>query len=367
MVAGPTHGIKERFAFPPLTRRKGGLLVSFQPKVPLFSGIITPSDSVVKSFGGPTQPKAGTAIAERIVTAKHPNHVWHVDLTVVPTAMGFCSRGFPIVAAEVAVLLLAGSRRRPLLARAMGVTAVKEQPTSANVRSFSARNRKGGHRAKAYHLRSRRAIRLRRISVMVLAKRNQAALRRGWQAWQHCRRQAPHSRFRARTRLAALDSLPPRGVSARATARYRVVQRTPAAYMAWWQDAGRSLQRHVPRQRRPRLEPRAKWPRGSPRRLWALVREVRRSDSTSRSRFSTAENTCHSESRSARHEAARPGNSQRPRRLSRLRRVKALCLIKLSMNDSPFRRICGGMADRSPHFPSKSRYSAVFSRPPLRL
>lgn len=36
--------------------------------------------------------KPDTVGKDRIVTAKYPNHVWHVDLTVVPTGMGFwCS------------------------------------------------------------------------------------------------------------------------------------------------------------------------------------------------------------------------------------------------------------------------------------
>jgi hypothetical protein len=32
----------------------------------------------------------------RTVTAKRPNHVWHVDLTVVPTASGFWAPWFPL-------------------------------------------------------------------------------------------------------------------------------------------------------------------------------------------------------------------------------------------------------------------------------
>ena len=36
-----------------------------------------------------------TPMASRIVTAKYPNHVWHVDLTVVPTGVGFWCSWFP--------------------------------------------------------------------------------------------------------------------------------------------------------------------------------------------------------------------------------------------------------------------------------
>ena len=32
---------------------------------------------------------------ERVVTAKHPNHVWHIDLTTVPTGAGFWAPWVP--------------------------------------------------------------------------------------------------------------------------------------------------------------------------------------------------------------------------------------------------------------------------------
>ena len=130
------------------------------------------NSSATAAMSPTPRPARRKGRGERIGTAKRPNHVWHVDLTAVPTAMGFCSRGFRCAAAEVAVLLLAGGRRRSLLARAMGVTAMKNQPTSTDVRALSGpRNRQGEHGAEAHHLRSRRAIRLRRISVMVLAEK----------------------------------------------------------------------------------------------------------------------------------------------------------------------------------------------------
>ena len=34
-------------------------------------------------------------ISQRVVTAKHPNHVWHVDLTVTPTSVGFWAPWLP--------------------------------------------------------------------------------------------------------------------------------------------------------------------------------------------------------------------------------------------------------------------------------
>jgi hypothetical protein len=38
---------------------------------------------------GPRSDPGDATPCTRVVTAKHPNHVWHVDLTAVPTAVGF--------------------------------------------------------------------------------------------------------------------------------------------------------------------------------------------------------------------------------------------------------------------------------------
>ena len=77
---------------------------------------------------------------ERVVTAKRPNHVWHVDMTVVPTAAGLCCTWLPLALPQrwpfcywAAVAIDHFSRR------AMGVTAMKEQPTSRQVREFLGR------------------------------------------------------------------------------------------------------------------------------------------------------------------------------------------------------------------------------------
>jgi putative transposase len=73
----------------------------------------------------------------RRVTAKRPNHVWHTDLTVVPTAAGFWTSWLPFALPQcwpfcwwVAVVLDHYSRR------VMGMTVFKQQPTSEQVRQF---------------------------------------------------------------------------------------------------------------------------------------------------------------------------------------------------------------------------------------
>jgi transposase InsO family protein len=75
-----------------------------------------------------------------IVTAKYPNNIWHVDLTVMPTAMGFCCSWLPLALPQrwpfcywLAVAVDHFSRR------AMGCTAMKENPTSQAVRAFLGR------------------------------------------------------------------------------------------------------------------------------------------------------------------------------------------------------------------------------------
>ncbi len=86
---------------------------------------------------GPTDPEPVTK--QRIVTAKYPNHVWHVDLTVAPIG-GFWTPWFPFALPQcwpfchwVAFVIDHFSRR------IMAATAFKKQPTSEEVRSFLGR------------------------------------------------------------------------------------------------------------------------------------------------------------------------------------------------------------------------------------
>ncbi|MFC1461415.1 DDE-type integrase/transposase/recombinase, partial [Verrucomicrobiota bacterium] len=76
----------------------------------------------------------------RVVTARHPNHVWHVDLTVVPTRAGFWIPWIPWALPQVwpfcwwiAVATDHFSRK------AIGFAVFKKQPTSLDVRSFLGR------------------------------------------------------------------------------------------------------------------------------------------------------------------------------------------------------------------------------------
>jgi putative transposase len=78
--------------------------------------------------------------ARRVVTAKHPNHVWHADLTVVPTRAGMWTSWLPFALPQcwpfcwwVAVVVDHYSRK------ALGFAVFKKQPTSEQVRVFLGR------------------------------------------------------------------------------------------------------------------------------------------------------------------------------------------------------------------------------------
>jgi transposase InsO family protein len=78
--------------------------------------------------------------AKRVVTAKRINHVWHVDLTLVPTHLGFWTSWLPFSLPQcwpfgywVAVAIDHFSRR------AMGFTVFQKNPDSRDVRSFLGR------------------------------------------------------------------------------------------------------------------------------------------------------------------------------------------------------------------------------------
>ena len=80
----------------------------------------------------------------RVVTARHPNHVWHVDLTTVPTSAGFWTSLFPFALPQVWpfcwwVALVVDHFSR----KCVGFAVFKKQPTSLEVRSFIGRAIRG--------------------------------------------------------------------------------------------------------------------------------------------------------------------------------------------------------------------------------
>jgi transposase InsO family protein len=88
---------------------------------------------------------------KRVVTAKYPNHVWHVDLTAVSILGGFWASWLPFALPQcwpfcwwVAVVLDHDSRR------CMGVAVFRNAPTSEAVRAFLGRAIHNAGRAPRY-------------------------------------------------------------------------------------------------------------------------------------------------------------------------------------------------------------------------
>lgn len=94
---------------------------------------------ILKEAPRPAPPKTAES-TERVVTAKHANHVWHVDLTAVPTRVGFWAPWLPFALPQrwpfcwwLAVVIDRYSRR------AMGYSVSPKRPTSLAVRRFLGR------------------------------------------------------------------------------------------------------------------------------------------------------------------------------------------------------------------------------------
>lgn len=91
-------------------------------------------------------PVEASAMPSQVVTAKDPNHVWHLDLTTVPTSLGFWAAWVPFALPQrwpfcwwFAVAIDHYSRR------IMAYTTFRQQPTSTAVRAFVQRSiRKAG-------------------------------------------------------------------------------------------------------------------------------------------------------------------------------------------------------------------------------
>jgi transposase len=76
----------------------------------------------------------------RVVTAKRPNHLWHADLTLVSTALGFWTSWMPFALPQCWPFCwwVAGAVDH-FSRRVMGFAVFKSQPTSAEVRAFLGR------------------------------------------------------------------------------------------------------------------------------------------------------------------------------------------------------------------------------------
>jgi len=201
----------------------------------------------------------------RVVTARKPNHVWHCDLTMAPTSLGFWTSWFPWSLPQcwpfcwwIAVAVDHYSRR------VMGFAVFEQQPTSVAVRRFLGRLiHKAG--ANPRHLITDQGMQFRD---------------KGFRRW--CRRRGIRQRFGAVGKygsIAIVERLT-RTLKNECTRRLLVPYRRDdfrreLALFAIWYNGNRpseALNGKTPDEvyhdlapacLAPRFEPRRKWPRGS--------------------------------------------------------------------------------------------------------
>ena len=244
---------------------------------------LSPS-TIARMLAKPPAPKPAPpkpqpdAPAKRVVTAKRPNHVWHVDLTAVPIGGGFWTQLAPIrLAAALAVLLVGGRGRRPFLAPSPGqhhvlLPAVVEGGTCVlgphDQQDRPARRNTSSATAASNSI-------MRRLPHVVQTQRNSAAALRRARASTAASRSSSAASARSKNTCAAWPAIP---FSRRST------QRELNLIAEWYNEhrphetlGGRTPNEvfydRSPANRRPRYEPRERWPRGSPcAKPWALVR-----------------------------------------------------------------------------------------------
>src|SRR6185436_501829 len=83
------------------------------------------------------EPRGTSQAAPRVVSARKPNHLWHIDLTTVPTALGFWVSWLPFTLPQVwpfcwwlAVVVDHFSRR------VMGFVVYRREPSPRAIRKF---------------------------------------------------------------------------------------------------------------------------------------------------------------------------------------------------------------------------------------
>ncbi len=220
---------------------------------------------ILREPPAPTKRPASVAIG-RVVTAKRPNHVWHIDLTAVPTGGGFWTPRLPFALPQswpfcwwLVVIIDHYSRR------AMGIAAFSKPPTSSTIRTFIGRIINESSVAPTY---------------LICDK--------GRQFWcdvfkRWCRGKSIRVRFGAVGKHGSIAVVERfiRTVKDEATRRILVSYRKEAfckeltSYLAWYNEyrphttldgktPNEAYFRLRPNNRRPRIEPRERWPRRAP-------------------------------------------------------------------------------------------------------
>jgi len=233
------------------------------------AGLHLAPTTVRRMVAAPRPPKSRLAhpAVGRVLTARHPDHVWHVDLTTVPTALGFWIPWVPFAKPQawplcwwVALAVDHFSRR------VMGFAVYRGEPSSATIRKFlEGIFWRVGQQPR--HLISDQG-------VQFTAK--------GFRRW--CRRRRIQHRFGAVGKYGSLAVIERciRTLKNECTRRLVLVpyrlgtfRRELAVYSSWynghrphtWLGGATPDEIHYHRRpvsRAPRFEPRPRWPRRSP-------------------------------------------------------------------------------------------------------
>ncbi len=232
------------------------------------AGLHLGTTSVGRILKEPPQPAPRDAVepSERVVTAKHPNHVWHVDLTTVPTRAGLWAPWLPFALPQcwpfcwwLAIVIDHYSRR------AMSFSVFPKRPTSLAVRSFLGRLIARANTTPKY----------------LICDKDSIFWCEGFKNW--CRRRGVRPRYGAVGRHGSIavverfirtlkDEGTPRILVPQGRSRFR---KGIDDFFVWYNKhrphaalEGRTPNevylRLRPANGRPRIEPRARWPRCSP-------------------------------------------------------------------------------------------------------
>ena len=213
-----------------------------------------------------SRPRETGAATGRVVTAKEPNYVWHIDLTTVPVGSGFWAPWSPFALPQcwpfcwwLAVAVDHYSRR------AMGFAVFPKRPDSLSVYSFLGRT----------------IARSKATPKYLICDKDSVFWCDAFKRW--CQRKRIRPRFGAigqHGSVAVVERLI-RTVKDEATRRIVVPQyqagfrRELTSYFAWCNEHRPHTTLHGatpnevyfrvrPANRRPRIEPRKHWPRSSP-------------------------------------------------------------------------------------------------------
>ena len=211
-------------------------------------------------------PKSVREPILRVVTAKRPNHVWHADLTTVPTSLGYGISWLPFALPLrwpfcwwVAVVIDHYSRR------VLGAATFKSEPDASDLARLLGRICKS----------------LRCTPAHLITDHGSQFTADAFRAW--CRRHRVQQRFGAIGKYGSLAVIERfiRSMKNECTRAILVPFSTAAFerelqhYLTWFNEnrphewlgartPDEAYFRHRPASRKPRFEPRSRWPRRSP-------------------------------------------------------------------------------------------------------